>query len=545
MRPSSAVCLITLIALGAMCASAALAGAEDTMQDYLNAVVTFADNALQHAHDVYGPKKTPLFVDWLNLDTLEPPRWRRDGEDWILCNLASQQNLFRTLIGLSAATGDPKYRQAAVDATRYVFENLQDVGGLLRWGGHTCYDALGDRVVSEAKQHELKHHYPYYELMWEIDPEATRRYIEGLWAAHVIRWDILDFNRHGRYGESDLGRLWEHEYTGGKVPFEGKGLTFMMSGTDLVYAAAMLSHFTGDEKPMTWAKRLASRYVEARHPETGLGASNFSVLESHRMENQFPQFEGRFTEATVTDIYGARYTYCAICQLRLGEALGDKGKEFLRWGFEDLTARAKHGYEEESNSFWAMLIDGTRLSPADRKKDGYVTTEWLQKRAANSAHFLAYALAYKLTRDDLMRRMTSSIARGLGLGELLPESGRVKVNTDTASGDPVLIFGLLELHAATREKAYLDLARRIADNAIATRVRKGFFVESRDHLCARLDDPTPLALLHLGAVVLGLPQRPPTYWHGRGYFHCPFDGEGRTYDNSVFGALRRSQGDGE
>lgn len=539
------VWLTTLLVLGAVSMGAPILGADDAMDEHLRVVTEFADNVLAHGRDVHGPKKTPLFVDWINVDTLQPPRWRRDGEEWILSNLASQQNLLRTLVGLSTATGDPKYRQAAVDAITYAFENLQDVGGLLRWGGHTCYDALGDRVVSEAKQHELKHHYPYYELMWEVDREATRRYIEGVWAAHVIRWDILDFNRHGKYGQSDLGELWDHEYVGGKVPFEGKGLTFMMSGTDLVYAAAMLSHFTADEKPLIWAKRLARRYVEARHPETGLGAANFSVRPDHRMQNQFPQFEGRFTEATITDIYGARYTYCAICQLRLGEALGDEGREFSQWGLEDLTARAKHGYDENTNSFVAMLIDGGKLSPADRKKDGYVKVEWLQPRRATSAHFLAYALAYKLTKDDLMRRMTSSIARGLGLGELVPQSGGVKIRQDTTSDDPVTIFGLLELHQATGKNVYLDLAKRVADNALATRVRNGFFVEGKDHLCARFDDPTPLALLHLRAALLGLPEKPPIYWHGRGYFHCPFDGKGRTYDNTVFYTQRRSAPDGD
>ncbi len=514
--------------------SAPILGADDTMDGYLRAVTEFADKVLEHGRDVYGPKQTPLFVDGINVDTLEPPRWVRDGDEWILSNMASQQNLFRTLVGLSDATGDPKYRQAAVDAITYEFENLQDVGGLLRWGGHTCYDALGDRVVSEAKQHELKHHYPYYELMWEIDPTATRRYIEGVWAAQVGQWDILDFNRHGKYGRTDLGQLWDHEYKGGPVPFEGQGLTFMMSGTDLAYAAAMLSHFTGDEKPMIWAKRLAKRYVEARHPETGLGASNFSVRPDHRMENQFPQFEGRFTEAKVTDIYGCRYSYCAICQLRLGETLGDKGREFLQWGFEDLTARAKHGYDEETNSFAAMLIDGTVLSPADRKKDGYVKVTWLQPRRATSRHFLAYALAYKLTKDDLMRQMTSSIGEGLGLGTLVPKSGSVKIRKDTPSNSALNIFGLLELHEATGNRAYLDLAKRVAENAVATRITNGFFVESRNHLIARFDDATPLALLHLRAALLDSPQKPPTYWHGSGFFHCPFDGVGRTYDNVVF-----------
>ena len=533
MRTSFRNLLVYLLVIAAGCVAGPVIGGEEKVDEYLEAVKVYADNVLEHGRDTYGPKKTPLFVDGINVDTRKPPVWKRNGEEWVLSNLASQQNLFRVLDGLSSATGDPKYRGAAADAIEYAFQHLRDPGGLLYWGGHCCYDALGDKVVGESRTHEFKHHYPYYELMWRTDSEVTKRLIEAAWNAHVISWDNLDFNRHGRY-EQPVGKLWDHEYKGGKVPFVGKGLTFMMSGTDLIYAAAQLSQFTNDERPLVWAKRLAKRYVEARHPETGLGACNFSVLEDHRMEKQFPQFEGRFSEATVTDLYGARYTYCAICQLRLGETLGPKGKEFVQWGVEDLTARANHGYDEATNSFWAMLIDGTKLSPADRKQDGYVEVKWLEKRPADSRHFLAYALAYKLSKKDLMWRMTRKIGQGLGLGDLGVEPGKsISINSALSNNDPLVIFGLLEVWEATRETAYLDLAKRVADNALAARFHKGFFVESKDHLFARFDDPLPLALLHLRAAVLGLSEKPPTYWHGRGYLHCPYDGKGRTYDNRV------------
>lgn len=538
--PRVAICVL---ASGLGWVGSPVAGQQVAADEYLKAVKVFADNVLDHGRDVYGPQKTPLFVDGLNVDTLEPPVWRRNGQRWMLSNLASQQNLFRTLDGLSAATGDPKYRQAAIEAIAYAFEHLQAPGGLLRWGGHTCYDALGDKVVSEAGQHELKHHYPYYELMRRVDPDATRRLIDGIWQAHVIRWDVLDVNRHGAYGRG-IEKLWDNQYVGGEVPFVGKGLSFMMSGTDFVYAAAMLSRFTGDQRPLVWAKRLAKRYVEARHPETGLGASNFSVLASHRMEEQFPQFQGRFTEATVTDIYGARYTYCAICQLRLGEVLGPEGREFLQWGIEDLTARANHGYDEQANSFWAMLIDGTKLSPADVKKAGYVKPEWLEKRPVDSRHYLAYALAYKLSKSELMWRMTRGIGRALGLGELDTEPGQPgSIDPATSNNDPLVLFGLLELYEATHQRAYLDVAKRVADNALATRLQNGYFVESKAHLFTRFDDPTPLALLHLRAAVLNLPQKPPAFWCGRGYFHCPYDGKGRTYDVSVIYPQLRGHAD--
>jgi len=538
------IALLCLLLAGAGLWNDALAKEEAKADKYLQAVRVFADKVLRHGHDVYGPKQTPLFVDGLNVDTLEPGVWRCDGQRWILSNQASQQNLFRTLVGLSAATGDPKYRQAAADAIAYVFEHLQEPNGLLRWGGHTFYDALGDRVVGEGKNpcHEFKHHYPYYELMWQVNPQATRRLIEGVWQGHVLRWDVLDFNRHSSYRKPVKGDLWESEYVGGKVPFEGQGLTFMMSGTDLAYAAAMLSRFTADERPLVWAKRLAERYMEARDPKTGLGPENFSVIGNpDRMQQQFPQFGGRFSEATVTDLYGTRYTCCAICLLRLGEMLGPAGKEFLQWGLEDLTARASHGYDQATHSFWAMLIDGTKLSPADRKQGGYVTENWLEKRPVDSRHYLAYAIAYKLSKNETMWRMVRSIGQALGLGDLDATAGRPgSINRPTSNSDPLVLFGLLELHEATRDNTFLDAAKKVADNILSTRLCNGFFVESKDHVFTRLDDPAPLALLHLRAAMLKLPEKPPAFWGGKGYFHGPYDGRGRTYDNEVI--YRRLRG---
>jgi CubicO group peptidase (beta-lactamase class C family) len=53
-----------------------------------------------------------------------PAKWiDPDGNRWILSNLARQQNLFRTLDGLTTITGDPKYKQAAIDTIRHVFDH--------------------------------------------------------------------------------------------------------------------------------------------------------------------------------------------------------------------------------------------------------------------------------------------------------------------------------------------------------------------------------------------------------------------------------------
>jgi len=525
---------------------------------YLTAVRTFAENVLRYGRDVYGPRHTPFFADGLNVDTHEPAIWKLPKEqaeawkmpqEWIISNLASQQNLFRVLVVLTDLTGDPRYKQAAVDATRYALDHLRHENGLLYWGGHAAWDLATDQPVGEGRtngiagKHEFKSNYPFYELMWEIDKDATRTFIEGFWASHILRWDILDMNRHGTYLAIPAG-MWDQPYIGGPVPFAGKGLTFFLTGSDLFYAAAMLHKLDGDQRPLVWAKRMAQRYADVRHPVTGLGADNYSIIEPDRMTRQFgAEFGDRFTEATVTSLYGNRYNRSAICQLKLHEQLGEAGAGFKRWAVEDLTAYAKHAYDPADNAFWATLIDGTKLTPADRKRDGYVEIRWLQKRPADGLHFWAYALAYKLSRDPLMWRMTRSIGQGLGLGDLgeTPKKGPVP-DLHTSCADPNVIFGLLEVHEATRRTEFLSLAERIGDNLLAAQFHRGFFVSSPDHLFCKFDTITPLALLYLDVARHKLPVRLPIYAAGKSYFHCPYEGSGRTYDERVIYTAVRASG---
>ena len=69
---------------------------------------------------------------------------------------------------------------------------------------------------------------------------------------------------------------WENEFIGAKPFFVAEGLTFINCGSDLIYAGAMLYSFTGNEKPLQWAKTLAQQYVNARDPVTKLGAFQYS-----------------------------------------------------------------------------------------------------------------------------------------------------------------------------------------------------------------------------------------------------------------------------
>lgn len=529
--------------------------AADKTTDYLPTVRAFADNVLKHGRDTYGEPRTPLLVDGINVDTHEPPIWKLSEQHqkewkmparWVISNLASQQTLFRLFVVLSDLTGDPKYKQAAVEATRYMFEHYQQPNGLIFWGGHAAVDLVSKKVVGEAYtkdvpgRHELKSTYPFYDLMWEVNPQATQRFIESFWSNHILDWKILDMNRHGKV-DPISPTLWQDEYVGGPLPFVGKGLTFSNTGSDLYYAGALLSQLSGNELPMVWAKRMAQRYVDVRDAKTGLGADNYSTEPTNRMKQQFgPEFGDRFTEATITAIYGTRYTRAAICQFKLAERLGAAGEDFKRWAFEDLTAYAKHCYDPTDNRFWATLIDGTRLSPADRKRDGYVEVRWLEKKPAGDQHFWAYGLAYRHTRDALMWTMVSRIAKGLDLGDLgTPDGAGRKLNLETQTASAETIFALLDLYFATRDRQMLALARRIGDNLVKREFHKGFFVPSAEHLYCHFDTNTPLALTYLEIAEKGLPITLPLYAGSHPYLHSYYEGT-RTYDNSAIYAQKRS-----
>ncbi len=522
-----------LLAMGIFCH-----GWRQAENVYLRAVRTFADNVLAHGRDVYGLKHTPLFVDGLNVDTREPVKWKTGEREWVISNLANQQNFFRTLDGLSNLTGDARYRAAAEEATRYAMANLREQG-LLLWGGHRAYDASSD-IPYKFSSHELKSTYPYYELMWRVDPAAAREMIEAIWNAHIIDWSILDFNRHG--SPKPPGDVWNKPYRGDPVFFTGKGLTFVNAGSDLYYAAAMLAKLSGAREPLVWSKRLAQRYVDTRNPKTGIGGYQFSQIAADRAKAHFgDDFPGHVV-AESKILRGAPPAAPQICQLALAEALGERGQEFARWAREELTAWGKSAYRARDNAFIPMLTDGTSLEGYVFKKDGYFGSKGEVMRAgkAREDHLWAYALAWRVTGDAFMWEMARSIARGNGFGDIGTAHGarpRLKLDTNDAHGAALMAF--LELHRKTGRREFLQMARRIGDNILATRLNKGYFTYSPRHPFAKFDEPEALVLLHLAAAIEGKAGVVPPWMGGGGFFHAVYaypraGRDGRIYDREIY-----------
>ncbi len=527
---------------------------------FVAAVREFGDATLSYGRDVYGPKRTPLFVDGMKIATREPVTWRSPGgREWVLVNVASQQNFFRTLAGLSALTGDAHYRGAALEAIGYAFANLKHEG-YLSWGGHMAYDASTDTLVfAEDKDqvNELKSHYPFWELMWEADPEETRSLIETIWNGQIYDWSNLDFSRHGE--PKKMGKLWDNQYAGGEVFFWGQGLTFLNSGSDMYYMAALLSKLSGDPRPLVWAKRLAHRYVETRDPKTGIGGFQFSQMASawctwegntalirgDRAQYQYGDlFPGHLVvEGTLFPCYGdAPGVEAVVCQISLGDALGEGGQEFTRWAVEELAAWGRSAYRAEDNSFIPMLTDGTSMEGLAVPKEGYFGPKGRVLRAgkARVSHFWAYAMAYRASGDAFMWEMARRIAMGNGLGDVGPTpSDEPALDTTALSAEPAALLGLLELGRATENAAFVQAAVRVGDSILEQRFHRGLFATGEDYVYAKFDRIEPLALLHLAAELGGRRGAVPVYPGGEGFYASVYGDKGHRYDNRFIYTRRR------
>jgi pectate lyase len=545
------ICLVLITCISISCK-------KEKESQRLFAVRTFADNVLENGIDRWSGKNTPLLCDGINIDTNEPLEYVYDGSTgvrgeggppnkWIMHNLASQQNLFRTFVALSNLTGDPKYREAAEKSIRFHFDSLRDDSGLFHWGGHEFIDlrtmkSIGHAWRQNLHSHELKDVYPYYDLMWQVDQKKTAEFIRAFWNAHMLDWSRLDFNRHGEYNKR-MGQLWNSEYQQPEPFFEGDGLTFLNTGSDLIYAGSILYSLNGEEGALTWSKRLAEQYVRARHPKTGLGAYQFSKPIRHkqppdgpltgllafsdygdRAENQFGKdFPGVALEGWELFNGSGVYTVPALMQLELAERLGDKGKEFADWTLSGLYAYAKYGYNCSDNTFRPMWADGTDLTGYAFTRTGYYGPEGhiLKPSKADELYLFTYSRALRFSKHTIcwryfLDRDTSiirSIWRGLGLGD--PGTQHSKdINWGTDNSSPYVIFALLEWYKVWGDKGTLRLAQKVADNLLARSFHNGFFVSDEKNTIAEFDAIEPLALLALDAALKGEPEKVPVFSGG-------------------------------
>ena len=491
----------------------------------LECVIQHLDHVLEYGRDCYREPVTPLFADAIHHDTRKHSSLKdQQGNEIVSSNLANQQNLFRALKVLSQLIDDNKYELAAKKAIQYHFEHLVDGSGLLQWGGHRWIDLKNLQCYGQDDKglvHELKNHFPYYELMFEVNPLATQKFIHGFWNAHVFDWGNLEISRHGEYGLSP-GILWDNSFAYPEPFRKTKGLSFLNAGNDLIYSGGMLYIFTKEEGALIWMKRLAKMYVVARHPETGLGSYQFTQAIQREIPIDDPT-DPRFTHSGYGDrakrqlgpelgdfvlegrmlLQGQAesiYVKNAMMQMELFEKIGEEAEELLQWTIEGLHAFYQYGYIYELNHFRPMLTNGRDLANYELQRSGYYGEKGkiLKSYWANFRFLQAYSRGFKLTKDTKLWSAIRHIAKANGLGDFgeKPKEG-VALNVVTKVSDPNALFAVLEIYAATSNPQYLALARVIGNNIVKEKFHHGFFVSGYENETISFNQLEPLALLEL------------------------------------------------
>lgn len=528
----------------------------------MKTVKEFAENVLKYGRDRYHKDPSPLFADGINVNTGEHLKWvLPGGRETVISNLACQQNLCRTLTALTNLTGDPKYKEAAKAGIKYHFDFLADDSGLLQWGGHRFIDLITLEPAGPGGKemvHELKNAFPYYDLMYEVNPEATIKFIKAFWNAHIVDWDELYLSRHGQYGLK-LGPVWDHTPVN-RPPFrESTGLSFINAGSDLIYAAGSLYRLCGDEKALKWAKHLAWQYVAARHPQTGLGAYQFTqpkkIAETtddndtlskygDRAQRQFgPEFGAIALEGNALFFRQEEKIYAenALMQLELASKIGESGRDLMEWTRRGLVSFAKYAYEEVTNEIKPMFTDGKDLTGYVLKRNGYFGKKGmvLTRQKADCKYLLVYARGFLYTNDENLWQTARSIGKGNDLGDLGTEPGQgLKLNLKSECSDARALFALVDLYKASSSAEYLELGKVIAQNIKKVHFHKGYFVKGPEYLYAKFDAIEPLALLTLEAALRGKPELVPAYINSSayigGYYQDPDGTVRNAYDRDFY-----------
>ena len=529
-------------------------------QHFIEAARLHVDTVLMHARDRWGQSTTPLLADGLHVATLEPVRWTQHGQTWILCNPASQQNFLRVLNGLGELTdrgSGHRYTGIAHEIVRYELKHMRQ-RDLMWWGGHCVMDLQEKQLVfcndgSNFPRHELKRSFPFYELLFAVDPVEAARIIRAQWNIHVYDWRALSFDRHGVFFTHNLLATpvpagtdpWDMPYSDAHIT--SQKYTFMPAGIDLVLAAAQLSMHSNDRRPLLWARRLSARYVQANLTTTGLPCYIYNSYYRPRREDgttegfdrastQLSQQLGRPIEERMIWKAGQirEAMYCMVALVEISVATQDPA--FGDHAVQSLEAFVRYAFDAATGMFHPILTDGTRLSGMVLDKTGYFGKQGQTMEALtfDAVALLAYAYGYRHRSSAALWQVCNVLAARLGLGNLGPAGAhQAELNLRCGSSDPMVLFALLTLHQATGESSLLQLAIRVGNNIVSKRQHGGLFIKPQN-LYAQIDALEPLALLHLAQIMAGKAGKIPTWFGGFGQFHALFDGVGRTTDSQLF-----------
>lgn len=530
----------------------------------LNSVKEFYSNVLRDGKSKTNP--TPLFADGINILTNSPVEWIfPNGEKVKISNFANQQNFLRTLVSLTEVTGDQKYKITAINTSKYFMDNFISENKLFYWGGHRFLnlDTLATVGPQNKNQvHELKNLFPYYEFLYQINPEATKNYVIAFWNAHVEDWDTLDMGRHGNYNKKFNPNIFKEHLPKNivnprELPVlpETKGLTFINAGSDLIYSAYILNSLSPDKDMLMWGKTVFTQYQLAKNPKTGAPVYQFTSPKRREWppkndkdtnskfgDRAFRQFGAEFgdiaKEANAL-FKGNPKTIVVDNSLVLYDIYTKtKDPDILNNAVDNLKNYYKIALNQENGSLKPVWNDGTDLTNYTLVRDGYYGKKGsiLKSESIKSEEYTIPLIRwYSITKDqDLWNTARIILNKNFDLGDIGTFDGKnILLNMGTTNSSPYSIFLMIDLYKTTNNDKYIELARIVGNNLVTTKFKNGYFVSEPNLLNAKIDSIEAFALVSLDAVLKGKDKNIPQYISHGGYIHGEhIEGES-VYDKNV------------
>ena len=479
----------------------ALSKEEIAADEFLAAAVQFGDTLITHGRDVYGPTKTPMFARYLHREHLKspaslasmPPALGGAPRPIVQTQFDRTQNLLRTLASLSQATGDPKYAEAATEATIHMFEQYaMPHSGLIVFGNHMTIDLIGDRSYSDGRSgdiFELEDVFPFYDFWYDVAPTKAERFVKGCWEVYVRDWHTMHYNRHAGFNKTiDFNQTWERPLREVKdLPTKMEVLGFIDVGLDLAFGAYALGCLQDEAKPRQWANRYLQVLSYHRDPKTDIWPM---LLYTPSIRRHLEVYREAFPEANVTEprviisswIYNMPVFFLgALGTVEQADKHGHKAElaKVHRRIDEWILGYMAAAYDRDTHTMRSIILDGTDVTD-HVFQPGKVLHGWGAKEGdsfranpPSSTFLAAIARAYRLTDEQTRRRywpLLRDFFRGEGLGDLgATPDAKPALNCNGASPEPPYLFALADLYRVHRRPEVLRLMETLGRELIARR----------------------------------------------------------------------------
>lgn len=485
--------------------------------EFLAAAQKFADTAIQHGRDVYGPEKSPMFVQYLHRDKLKSPAimgWLRPDQGGpkhpvVLTRFEKTQNLMRLLASLSQFTGDAKYVEAAMDASISMYENYSyPISGLLASGNHMSIDLISGKAYSDGRgseQFELANEYPFYEFLHDISPEKGSKLVKAIWETYIRDWHTMRYNRHAQFNTKvDYANVWNRELKEVKdLPQFSEGeLGFIEVSHDLVYAAFTLGCVENDVKPRQWANRLLEVTGSMRDPKTKIWPT--MIYPPPFLRRGLDCYAKAYPDSNVTE---ARVIVSSWLNSQASFGLGALGSiEHARKFGHDKEMTAVHdkidewllgfmnaSYDRKAHNLKSIQLDGTDVTDFVFKEGaclhgwGAAPGGFFARVKVHPSYFATFGLAYRLEttpeKKDQYWSLLRDLFKGEGLGDIGENSRATPVfNYQVKFAEQGYVFGLTDIYRVTRNPEILKFMEHLGREIIKRRQdpKSGLFVIEAD-----------------------------------------------------------------